>query len=431
MGMTFAAMLMLLLGGGANDLLDIVHSDSYWKAKQVTVSVEQLIADASGKPAAEPDPAAPHAASVRRLMAIRTLGEMKKAEAVEALRALADSKDPFVGDYAKAAIAAIAGKPAMRAATPVKDRMADVWLLPAQSDLVAQLSPAGKPMSGGDMFGEIPLPQQMNKAQMLEQMTTELLPIVERIGNVHLSAATMGLFTNAPNQPGYAVIVLRGQYDSKAAAAALADKNVLKTAVDGQDIYQPDRSVGLILVSDTRAVIVTGDSNAKLPLEEVVAAIKKDAGGLHDNADITKLIATVDTTQPIWAVVKVNDGIRQVVPQVAPFDTGTLVVSQKDDVLSASLKAEGADAEKVKAAADDLRNQLQQGIVQFRQIAHDFPPAQPMLDACESIKIESDGAKAKATATLKGPMSLPLILFGAAAERSVPAPAQPAKPGGL
>src|SRR5437764_8476301 len=110
MVMSYAGMLMMLLGGGANDLLDLVHTDSYWKAKQVTVSVEQLITDANSKAPVNPDAAAPQAAGVRRLMAIRTLGELKKAEALTMLQSLVDSKEPFVADYAKAAIAAIEGK---------------------------------------------------------------------------------------------------------------------------------------------------------------------------------------------------------------------------------------------------------------------------------------------------------------------------------
>ena len=150
MGNGLAALLMMLLSGGSNDLLDAIQSDSYWNSKHVTVSVEQLIADASGSVRA--DVASPHAAEVRRLIAIRTLGEMKTVEAVVALNALMESKEPFVADYAQAAIAAIEGKQAMRAGI-AQDRMTDVWLLPAQCELVAQIAPTGKPIGGGDIFG--------------------------------------------------------------------------------------------------------------------------------------------------------------------------------------------------------------------------------------------------------------------------------------
>jgi hypothetical protein len=358
-------------------------------------------------------------------MAIRTLGEMKQADSVPMLQSLLDSKEPFVADYAKTAIAAIQGKPIARPGASAESRMTDVWLLPAQSDLVAQAATAGKPLAGGDIFGEVPLPPGANKAEMLEQMTAQFLPVVERVGNVRLQAITLGLYASAPNQPGYAVIVARGQYDAKSAAAMLAQQQVPTTAIDGMDVFQPEKSVAVILPSDTRAVLVIADNNGTLPLEAVVAAIKKDAGDLRDNADIAKLIAAVDTTQPIWAVAKMTDGLRQALPPVAAFDTGILVVSQKDDVLSFSLKAEGADAEKVKAAVEEANSHLQEAITECRKAVQNFPAAKPILDALESVKLDVDGGKASATGSLKGPMSLPMMLFGIRAQ------AQPAKSGGL
>src|SRR5690606_23323791 len=46
---------------------------------------------------------------VRRLMAIRALGEMKDPRAIEALRPLAESDAPFMADQARRAIARIEG----------------------------------------------------------------------------------------------------------------------------------------------------------------------------------------------------------------------------------------------------------------------------------------------------------------------------------
>jgi hypothetical protein len=431
MMVSFAGILMMLIGSGANDLLDVLHTDSYWKAKQVNVSVEQLITDATApKPAADAVAAADapaHVASVRRLMAIRTLGERKEAQATAPLQSLLDSKEPFVADYAKAALAAIQGQPAGRAAAVAEARMADVWLLPSQIDLVGQAIPTGKALSGGDLFGEVPLPPGTNKAELLEKMTTELLPVVEAVGNVRLAALTIGFYANAPNEPGYAVIVARGQYDAKAAAAALGQHRVPTTTIDGVEVFQPDKSVAVILASDTRAVLVTGDVNGKLPLEEVVASIKKDSGSLHDNAEMAKLIGQVDTTQPIWAVLKMTDGLRQVMPPLAAFDMAKLVLSQKDDVLSLSLQAEGSDAEKVKTAVDEANAHLQDGITQLRQAVQNFPAAKPLLEAMESVKLSSEGGKATATGTMKGLASLPLMLFGVRAEATV----GPANKGGF
>jgi hypothetical protein len=281
---SFAGILMMLLAGGPTDLLDVVHTDAYWKAKQVTVSAEQLIADASGKGAAAAgDPSAPQAAAVRRLMAIRTLGETKQAGAVSTLQGLTEAKEPFVADYAKAAIAAIQGKPIARPVPPADARMTDVWMLPAQSDLVAQVTTTGMPPVAGDIFGDMPLPAGANKQEILAQMTGSLLPVVERIGNVHLASITLGLHGAA--QGGYGVIVARGQYDAKAAAAMLAQQQTPSTTVDGIEVFQPEKSVALILTSDTRAVLVVADGADALPLAAVIAAVKKGTGNLRDDAE--------------------------------------------------------------------------------------------------------------------------------------------------
>ena len=139
--MMFAA--LGLSGSAGNHLLDYASTDAYWKAKGVAVSVDAMLAEIKMAPAEDvgalvkdlgsadpqvrelatrkllakgpavlpqlqeaaksPDPETAaavggiieqinlvaKAASVRRLMAIRTLGELKKPQALPALKALA------------------------------------------------------------------------------------------------------------------------------------------------------------------------------------------------------------------------------------------------------------------------------------------------------------------------------------------------------
>jgi hypothetical protein len=423
MGMSFAAMLVLLLGGGATDLLDLVHTDSYWKSKQVIVSVEQLITDATSANADQPT-------AIRRLMAIRTLGEMKQADAVEKLKPLLDSKDPFIADYTQTALAKIAGKPTLRPALSPENRMADVWLLPTHSDLVAQAAGLAAPVHSDDLFANMPLPPGANKAEMFDQITNQLLPILEMIGNVRLQALTVGVCANAPNQPGYVVLIARGQFNAKAIAAAMTQHNLQPNLVDGTEVFQPEPSTSLIFPSDTRAVIVITPNDGPPPLEAIVVSLKKNAGGLHDNPDMLQLLTKIDTTHPIWAVAKMTDSMRQSLPPLAPFDTGSLAVSQKDDVMTFALKAEGSDPEKVKTATDNFDTQLQTAITQLRNTTQTLPGTKPVLDALETIQIKTDNTKATATGSMKGSMSLSMMLFGI---RSAPhaAPAPQGKPAGV
>ena len=286
----------------------------------------------------------------------------------------------------------------------------------------------GKASSGGDIFGNALLPPHANKAQMLGQLTAQMVPIAEMMGNVRIQSVTFGLYANVPNQPGYMVVVFRGQYDAKSAAAMLGKNQIPLTKIDGMDVFQIDQMSAVLFPSDTRAVLVGADRDGKLPLEAVVAAIKKDAGDLHDNPEMTKLIATVDATQPAWGVAKITDGIRQVAPPIAAFDLATLVISQKDDVVSFLLKAEGSDAEKVKEAVEQAKGHVQEGITELRQAVQNFPEAKSMLDALESVKLETDGGKATGTAALKGP--IPALMLGGITQ-DMPVETRPGKPGGL
>src|SRR6185436_2471792 len=155
----------LISGGGGNHLLDYASTKAYWQSKGVAVSVQTMSAELKTSDAeditqlvaqlASPDgnvragaskkivqlgeavlpqlekaaetPDAEVAASVktliadisaaskknavRRLMAIRTLGELKKPEGLAALRPLLNAKQMFVAEYAARSIAQIEGKP--------------------------------------------------------------------------------------------------------------------------------------------------------------------------------------------------------------------------------------------------------------------------------------------------------------------------------
>src|SRR5688500_18760743 len=193
---SLVTLISFLLGAGGGDLLDYLPTEAYWKAKQMTVTADVLTAALRPTPVAQvadlvaqldsPDAAVRDAAAakiraagagalpalkeqtesdiietsrrakaliqeitadakpagVRRLMAIRTLGERKERGALEVLRPLLDSKEPFVAEYAGRAIATIDGKSFTRA-RPEDSLRQDLWLLPANTAAVAQYAPRG------------------------------------------------------------------------------------------------------------------------------------------------------------------------------------------------------------------------------------------------------------------------------------------------
>src|SRR4051812_3964169 len=50
---SFLTLLLCLLTGGGNDLLDYLPTESYWREKKVEVSVAQMVAQLAEKPAAD------------------------------------------------------------------------------------------------------------------------------------------------------------------------------------------------------------------------------------------------------------------------------------------------------------------------------------------------------------------------------------------
>lgn len=467
----FLAMVLSLAGGGPNDLLGYLSSDSYWKAKNVEPTVTQLTADlVPTKPTdvskliadlAAPDPAAreeagkkivafgpgalgqldeaakdasdpetaarskalaaevraaAHGLAVRRLMAIRTLGELKSPDALPTLRGLLESNDPFVADYAKSAIAAIEGKSAL-VAHPASNRMADVNLLPAKIDMVCQLSPTGGPVLPLEkIFATVPLALAMpneDPVRVMKQMKLDFINVVEAVGNVRLDSVTLGWYTAPVGKPGHAIIIARGQFDRSAIVALLQRNQVPQKQVGNSDIYMLDETTALSFPADGMALIVAAEKEGELPIEQALSAVAKGNGTFAQNAELSKLIKSIDITQPLWMATRVRD-IRELFDFLAPFDTATLVASAAKDAsqptVNVTVTAAGADAQAVKAGAETAQAELKQGLDEAANEAKMVPMMKPLADAARTVKVTADDKTARASGTITLDALLPFIM---------------------
>lgn len=475
--MSFSVILMILMsGGGGNDLLDYLPTEDYWKAKGVTVTAESLVAelkpsDTAGAAAAadwikklgddkvdvreeatrklramgaavvpllreaakSADPevvsraelllkdlgASGKAGSVRRLMAIRSLGETKAKDALPALKALLDSNEPFVADYARRAVAAIEGKPFPRPRPSAEALQKDLWLLPRNCGLVGQLSPTfarglsiDKMLAG--MGDAVPAD---DRAAAREKLTSTILSVVEQVGNTRLDALTIGVSDDIANLSGFIVIVARGQYDPEALKAAFkATRNREPELVDGVEVYKPAGDAGIIFASGEQLVLVTGPGRKELPYSEVVQALKKGKGTLADNAEMAKLIKGIDTSKPIWAAATISEAYTKA-PFLAGFQTITLTADLKDDALECRLSAQGADANQVKECVAAFEQIIESGKKELERQAARTPLFGTMTDFLGTVKFQVDGTAVTGTATLKDAskltMMMPAMLFGA------------------
>jgi hypothetical protein len=458
-------MMALMGGGGANDLTDFIDTNSYWALQGVEVTLpamkaqlaaanadaatalckdlvgddeaksraaavkiksigmaamphlEKAARDAQGKPekAARVQNligqlyANVQGPAVRRLMAIRTLGELKKRDALAILQPLLKSKALFEAEYARAAIAAIEGKEFKRPGLPAKERMKDIWLLPAGCGVVGQVTiPPGKPIdiakvikTMGPMIGGGQAPQNM-----LPQLTSMIVMAAGQVGNVRIDAITLGVANDVGNRTGFAVVIARGRYDTKALKQMLLQVARSNTeTIDGTEVFKPDNEFAIFLPSSDRLVLVAGPRKAQTPVAQMIAAVKAGKGALTADSDIGKLIKTVDTSSPIWAASKLSETYRKE-SLLAPFDTMTMTSKIAKGVQTFKLVAIGTDAEKVAQAVKEFDGHMAEGRRETAKQAQRMPMIKPMADFIASIKAKADGTKVTVTASMKGNSAL-------------------------
>jgi hypothetical protein len=262
-------------------------------------------------------------------------------------------------------------------------------------------------------------------------MQKSLLAVAEKVGNVRVHGATIGVSEDVGDQKGFVAVILRGEYDSAAVPPALRDVFPGGNAVEGVEIFSPEKQMAFGFPSDQRAIFLVGPNQDQLPVKALLAAVRDNRGPLLTNAELAKLIATVDTAAPMWAVCKVNDNYRQA-DIINAFDTITLVARHQDEQGGRThfiVKGIGGDAAKVQAAVGMVNQGLNQARQAFPQMAQQMPMFKPLADFVAGAKCEvgqAEGKEASFTASVPGTgnavMAMPFFIFGARA-----GPAQPAQ----
>jgi len=481
-------LLILVSGGSGNDLLDYLPSDAYWRAKGVEVTAERLVEElradapadtaklvadlgaeefavrqeatrklqALGRAAApaleeaaksdDPEVRArareilktlsggTQAKAVRRLMAIRTLGELKKPEALPALEALLKSQELFVADYARQAIAAIQGTPHERASAPDKALWSDLCLLPAGCGLVAQMAmPGGRPLAFEQLLKDAGsmLPPGQDPSQILDQLARALLTVAERTGNIRVEGVTVGVSEEVDERQGFGAVVVRGLYDAQAARAALEQMQAKPSEVDGIAVFTPDSEVRLIPCSNERFILAFGAKAELIPVGHFVRALRRKADTPSLDARMQELIKAADSSAGAWGVARMSDSYRQV-PLFAPFDTVTLTSrKQEKGVLALSLVARGKDAEAVKRAVAEFEAGLAKARQEIARETARMAAPKPITAFLESITVRTEGAAVTVSARLQGSsavLMMPFLFF--AGVRSSPAPQPQPGPAG-
>jgi hypothetical protein len=472
MAASFAMGLLMLLTfpvAGGNDLLDCIAVETYWQAKRVSITPEAMIselrveaaADVSAfikqlgsdefkvreeasrrirslgagvipqleKAAAADDQEVAdraralvkqmggdkNAARDRRLMAIRTLGEMKHKEAFGPLKKLLDSREPFVAEYARRSLAQIEGQPPPKHTIAAKQLDDDLSLLPAGCGLVAQMSVRERiPFRLDTLLDKLPAIGWARggggpkKEDITKKINDGVLMLIDKVGNVRVDAATIGVADDIGPDRGFFVLVVRGQYSRDAVKQALkeagkvAGGGVTVGVRGGIDYIAFDTQVGIFLPSDERMVFVAGaPRGTAMTLDDMAAALKAGQGKFAANEKLAALVKTVDRSKPIWAAAVIGDRYKDLIPPIKDLDSATLAIEQDGTALSGKLVLRGRGADKVETFDGMLKGGIASAMREVEQVAATMPMLKAFADMLRTIKTERAGPVLTVSARVK------------------------------
>jgi hypothetical protein len=354
----FGAVLVLLasLLSGGGDLLDAVPTDAYWARRGVEVTTDRMIDQlAPGAKSIDQDalllrgddpilreqaalrlvdvgPAAiekvrplteskdaptadaarlvvaaiqrrPKVSQVRRLMAIRALGELGDPRGLAAVEAAGRSGDPFAADYAARAAARIARRPVPVPQVP--ERLQDAWLLPATCRAVVQWRPAVEARPRWSAALAAAFPDADHRNDVFRPALNEIESLAEAIGNVRVQTITVGLSGDpAADRPtASALLMVRAQYDRAAVRDWVGRSFRPMRQVDKADVADFGPEMSLVLAGDDcLAMVATVDGRAEA-INGLLTAVAAGKGGMADaEGPLGDWLRKADLRQPMWGV---------------------------------------------------------------------------------------------------------------------------------
>ena len=415
MANSFISLLILLIpmiaGQGGNHLLDYVSSDAYWQNQNVEPSIDamkknlemtradiapllkklasvdpderqqaanQIIAvgvpalasldEASRSPDAEVAAAAQnisaairsksHVQSVKRLLAIRTLGELNDPAALPILQPLLQSKTPFESEYAQRAIDVIGNK-TLHQIDP-KQRLASVGLMPADARIVAQLNLFNKAFKIEDFIGKTGPIAGMTRRNAIKSFTTQITKIAEQVGDIRVDSVNLSVAGKIGRDEGWFLLDIQGQFDSKNVLAFIR-KNYLN---DKQNEANPnelihDKSGTVLVLNDNHVLISAYASEQQSPVAGYIKTLDAGIPVLGADPDFKPLLAQTKPGQMLWGIVKMTDSYT-VINDLRPFDLIRLSTETDGEKYSFSIVGDAKDQPSAAVAAQSVNGMMTQ-----------------------------------------------------------------------
>lgn len=418
---------LALMGGDANDLVSWINAEDYFKARNVQVSVEQMVRLAGQEPK-------DGKSSIQQLLAIRWLGqhpnEVKKAKEARALLDhLAQGKGPqdpqgFAKDYAGAALARLDGKKAPAPGMPANSVANEAlkWL-PEHVTVAGGIDLRG---AGGSTSS------QETVKLVLAALTREddrgaLHDFADYVGNFRVDRAAFGVSFDPvnPKRGGkiYLRITGRGQPARLAGFMSLNIKESLVTegkTADGQELRRletKNREPAMAFLGDSDFIVAfqegAGAQNGGPLIDEVleVRAGKKKSLLSGRLADLVKLaskdphgLVVADWPEEVHTQFQQNGGVLTLLPRRMLLELtgdkgrtlrGRGVFERPED---AKMFAESVDKLR-KQGVDRLKELTDDDLKQLRLTKETVAVLKKTL---EGAKLEADGKGVTGSADVPG-----------------------------
>lgn len=474
MEMGFSFILMIALSNGGGELLQLADTQAYWNArgiqptaayllpiiatdagpaddKRIAKLIEQLGADtfAQREEAASQlirigEPARPaltlaqshddpeiqtraeqilqelkgddHTAQINRLMAIRTLGELKSTDALPHLEKLAASTTPFESLYASRAIALIKGQ---ALAAPVLDHAtleSDLALLPESCNVVGQFKSSGSDLITLDtLLTQGFLPPGTDTSAMKTQATSQIVQLATALGNLSIDAATFGISGKANSPEFFVTAILRGQCDPDAIIASFKQRPSRNQVTTDGDlrILKPERELAIIFVNDRLVIFVAGDQ-VDSALSTMTTAIKSNKGGFAANKTLKALADRVDRkAHNAWLATQLDESYRQA-DFLKPIDQVTFWIHRDPAKTTFHLHAQGSDPAALASTVQEINQFITNTTQQMQAMAAMIPAAQKLVNALKAAQPRLEGNAIQIDLQIEGNpaalLSLPMMM---------------------
>lgn len=442
MGIAEMMIVLLLGGGGGNmgDMLDFAKTDLYWQQREQRVvdldAMSAVLANADSIPA-------------DKLMAIRALGELAKAgeadkaAVIKVLTPLTESKEPFVGQYAKRSIAWAKGEdPAARPEPTAKQMNGDLALLPHTSQIVGQMkiNNGPGPVDLLALLPKMPEGEGPDMREMIQELNGAIVQAAQMIGNARVDSVSIGatFIGDLDGDEGYAMVVVRGQYDRVAVQETFemmakeegSDLNFY--SIDGIEVIANKERWSQFVVmmpSDNLFILMFGEMGDRpnaFPIDETADLIKNGDGQLAFGARITQQLKQIDRDKAnVYVAFDFNAPIFEdsdLVAFTGPFDAGRIVGMRSDEGLAVTWAGDGNDAAGVARVAAELNGYIIEGRAEIRKEMLRNPEMkqfmEPIVKIMDSLHVEAEGKTMTGGVQLPANIGtlMPALLFGSAIE---------------